>query len=271
VTAPSARFLQWKATLNAASNGTSPFVDSVEAAYLSKNLAPRVTEVEVTPANYKYSAPAVTLNTSALPLSITLPPIGRKTPSYTGIDSDSGGSSLTFSKGWIGARWNASDENSDELEYKIEIRGVKESEWKPLKEKLRERHYSFDSTALADGDYRLRITVSDSPSNTPEEALTGSLESEVFTIDNTPPVISGLTSDGQHVKWHAVDALNLITKAEYSMDGGDWTKVDPVGRLSDSKAAEFDVMLPLTRGHEHTVAVRVTDDNANQSVAKITR
>jgi hypothetical protein len=274
ITAPAARFLQWKATLQAASNGASPYLDSVDAAYLPRNVAPRVTEIEITPFNYKYAPPVLALNPSALPSSLSLPPIGRKNSSFSSSDSDSGGSSLSYAKGWIGARWNASDDNGDELEYKIEIRGAREKEWKPLKDKLRERHYSFDSTAFADGDYRLRVSVSDAPSNTPEEALSTSLESEIFTIDNTPPVISGLTATaakgGLQIHWHAADASNNISKAEYSVDGGDWTMVNPVGRLSDSKSEDYELALPAPAGHEHTIAVRVSDDNQNQAVAKVT-
>ena len=273
ISAPSARFLQWKATVEAGSSGASPFLDSVDAAYLPRNVAPRVTEVEITPVNYKYSTPPVTLNTSALPLSLSLPAIGRRGSSPSLGDSDSN-SSMSFAKGWEGVRWNASDENGDDLEYKIEIRGSKETEWKLLKDNLRERHYSFDTTAFADGDYRLRVTASDAPSNTPADALSGTLESELFTIDNTPPAISGLAAthaaDGIRVHWHAADALNTIRKAEYSMDGGDWTRVDPVGRLSDSKAQDYDVTIPAPAGHEHTVAVRVADDNQNQEVGKVT-
>ena len=274
ITAPAARFLQWKVTLEAASSGASPYIDSVEAAYLPKNVAPRVTEIELTPTNYKYSPPVLTLNTSALPSSLSLPAIGHRNSGFSSSDSDSGSSSLSYAKGWAGARWNASDENGDELEYKIEIRGVKETEWKPLKSTLHERHYSFDSTAFADGDYRVRITVSDALSNTPEEALSGSLESEIFTIDNTPPVISAVSATpaggGLKLRWHAADLLSTVTKAEYSLDGGDWTKVDPTGRLSDSKAEDYEVTIPAPAGHEHTVAVRVTDDFQNQAVGKIT-
>jgi hypothetical protein len=274
ITAPASRFLQWKVTLQASAGGASPNVDSVEAAYLPKNVAPRVNEIEITPVNYKYAPPVLTLNPSALPSSLTLPPIGRKSTSYSSGDSDSVGSTMSYAKGWIGARWSASDDNGDDLEYKIEIRGVKETEWKPLKDKLRERHYSFDGSAFADGDYRVRIKVTDSPSNTPAEALSSTLESDVFTIDNTPPVISGLAASpaggALHVQWRAADALNTIKQAEYSLDGGDWTKVDPVGRLSDSRTEEYDLTIQAAGGHEHTVAVRVADDNQNQAVTKVT-
>ncbi len=272
VTAPPARFLEWKATLNAAANGASPNLDSVDAAYLLKNVNPRVSEIEITPVNYKYAPPVVSLNPSSMPVTLSLPPIGRTNVSFTSSDSDSGGSSMSYAKGWLGARWSASDENGDELEYKVEIRGAKETEWKLLKDKLHDRHFSFDSTAFADGEYRLRITASDAPSNTPQDALSGDLESEMFSIDNTPPVITALTaspvSGGIRVRWHAVDALSNIKRAEYSIDGGEWMRVDPLGRLSDSKAEDYDVTIPAPAAREHTIAVRVVDDNENQGVAK---
>ena len=272
ITTPAARFLQWRATLTAAANGTSPNLDSVDVAYLARNSAPRVTEIELTPANYRFAQPAVTLNTSAVAQSISLGAIGRKTPGFTPSDSDSGGSSMNLAKGWLGARWAASDENGDELEYKLEIRGVHEKEWKLLKDKLKERHYSFDSTAFADGEYRLRVTASDAPTNTPKEALTGELASEVLLIDNTPPVITGLSAtragNGIQLRWKAVDALNNVESAEYSLDGGDWTRVDPVSHFYDSRSLDFDVVIPASGGSEHTIAVRVTDGYDNTSVGK---
>jgi hypothetical protein len=39
---------------------------------------------------------------------------------------------------------------------------------------IHERYYSFDSTAVPDGEYVIRITASDVPSNAPEDAPTAS-------------------------------------------------------------------------------------------------
>jgi len=179
---------------------------------------------------------------------------------------------LQWAKGWIGARWVASDPNGDSMTYTVEIRGETETEWKPLKQKLAEKYFSWDSTAFTDGDYRVRITASDAPSNPPADALTGQLVSEVFTIDNTPPRVSGLSAtrngDKLDVRWHAADALSNVTKAEYSLDGGDWTVAAPRTKLSDSLELDYALSLDAAAG-EHTIAIRVEDDYANQATDKV--
>jgi hypothetical protein len=69
------------------------------------------------------------------------------------------------------------------------------------------------------------------------------------------------------VRWHAADALNDIEKAEYSLDGGDWTLVAPTTGLSDSRELDYDLTVDSGPG-EHTIAVRVEDAHANQSTDK---
>src|SRR5260370_31853477 len=130
--------------------------------------------------------------------SISLPPVGQRRKSSSPSSGDLGSQTLNYAKGSLGARWSATDENGDTLTYKVEIRGVNEVDWKPLKDKLRERYVSWDSTGFPDGQYVLRITASDAPSNPPGQALTATLVSDPFTIDNTPPSISGLTATRQN-------------------------------------------------------------------------
>jgi hypothetical protein len=98
------------------------------------------------------------------------------------------------------------------------------------------------------------------------------MESDVFVIDNTPPKISGLaatrTSGKLQVRWHAADALNNVTKAEYSLDGGEWTVASPVTKLSDAPELDYELTLDTLAG-EHTIAVRVQDDYDNQATDKV--
>ncbi len=266
VASPSARFLQYRATITGSAE-----LSEVDVAYLMKNVAPVVEEVEVTPANYKFPAPAAPA-TAANP-TLTLPPLGKNRPAPSVASSESGSTpAMTWSKGMIGARWLAGDDNGDSLTYKIEIRGVNESSWKLLHDKIREHYYSWDSTAFPDGKYVVRVTASDAPSNPPDQAMTGSIESDPFMIDNTPPEITGLAASNAgskvEVRFHAKDALCNIGKAEYSVNGGDWILVEPVNRLTDSIEEDYRVSIDRAQG-ENTIAVRVSDEYENQSVAKI--
>jgi sugar lactone lactonase YvrE len=272
IVSPAARFVQWKATLTADNSARGPELESVDVAYLAKNVAPLVEDVEITPANYKFPTPVAPLVSLTGPSpTMTLPPLGKRNTS-TPYTPDGSSPTLTFTKGYIGARWLASDPNGDSLVYKVEIRGDKETEWKLLKDKVAEKYISWDSTAFPDGDYRLRITAADSPENPPADVLTGNFESDPFTIDNTPPKITALTATRNgsklEIRWHAADALSNVTKAEYSLDGGDWTVAAPVTKLSDSPELDYLLTLDAAPG-EHTVAVRVLDEYENLGTEKV--
>jgi sugar lactone lactonase YvrE len=274
VTSPPARFLQYRVTLESSPAGQSPDLREIEIAYMAKNVAPVIEEIEITPANYRFNTPPAVSSTSTQ--SITLPALapGRRQAATPAVKLDSGSSSQTvlYSKGSAGARWAVSDANGDELVFKVEIRGVQEREWKLLKDKVVEKHLSWDSTAYPDGEYLLRVTASDSPDNPPDKALSTQLESDRFVIDNTPPEMSGLTGSRTGgkltIKWRARDARSVIRKAEYSLDGAEWVVVEPSTRLSDAPELDYAVSAEHA-GSEATVAVRVTDEYENQAVAKV--
>jgi sugar lactone lactonase YvrE len=264
IASPAARFLQYRATIA----GAAELYD-VATAYETRNVAPVVEEIEITPANYKFPAPS---GPPAASTTLNLPALGKKPTPATVSSADSGSTpALTFAKGQIGARWLATDENGDALAFKVEIRGDGETAWKLLKDGIRERYYSWDSTAYADGKYYLRVTASDAPSNPPEQALSASRESERFLIDNSPPEISALTGTVNgakiDVRFHAKDAWNILEKAEYSVNGGDWKVVEPTTRIADYEEHDYRFQMDREQG-EVTIAVRVKDAYANEAAAK---
>ena len=98
----------------------------------------------------------------------------------------------------------------------------------------------------------MKVIASDAPSHSPGEALYAERVSPRFEVDTTAPVIENLTAtvvdrqvDKQigkqiHVRFRASDSFSPIKRAEYSLDGGDWQFVEPVGQLSDSKTEDYD-------------------------------
>ncbi len=264
---PSSRFAQWRAVLESPDGRQSPLLDAVSLYYFSKNVAPLMRHVEVTPASYAFvrkTVPAV--------VNRTLPPLGSKTPAKS-ANRPRQGHTLTPRKGRIGIRWAADDANGDKMIFKLEIRGDEEQEWKLLEEEVVRDYFSWDTTSFADGSYRVRITASDESSNPETEALTDSQVSAPFVIDNSAPAVSDLRAsiaDGKlRVEFAAADTATKISKAEYSLDGSEWKPILPASRLFDSQQLTFDFETEDVEPGEHTVAVRVYDSHNNLATAKV--
>lgn len=272
IASPATRFLQYRATLTVGADGGSPVLQSVDIAYQPRNIAPGLTDIEVTPPNYRFPAASAVAG-AASPATLSLPPLGQARRPTVPLADISSSASLTYSRGWIGARWSAADDNGDQLSYKVEIRGVNESQWKLLRDKVREKYVSFEAVGFADGEYVLRVTASDSPSNPPDQALTAQIESEPFLIDNSAPRVVNLTANPSggklQVSFSAEDARSILTRAEYSVNGGEWVLLESATRLSDSRGLSYQFTIDRPANSEVTVAVRVTDAFDNQTVEKV--
>ncbi len=267
---PAARFVQWQAVMSSPEQNASPVLDAVTLYYRPNNIGPQLTAIEATPPNYSFERPA--RPTAAQKL--TLPALGSSTPRRkVSAAAVTAGQAMSPAPGQIGARWAASDENDDDLVYKLEIRGEDEQTWKLVEEKIEEPYWSWDSTSFADGHYRVRVTVSDAPSNPASEAKTDSRVSEPFLIDNTAPAIRGLsaTAEGQRlrVRFEAADTASNLQKAEYSLDGAEWQPILPLQRQFDSKQLSFEFPSEPVKQGEHTVAVRVYDEHDNVATGKV--
>jgi ligand-binding sensor domain-containing protein len=276
---PPARFVQWKSVLHGETGvparradhaeKVSPHLDSVLLNYLPKNVAPEVDEITVQPGYHYQPIPHVTGTEPPAPGQPRFDP-----PPPAVRDRDS-----------IGIRWLAHDDNDDQLTYSIYYRGDGESRWLLLKDGLPDRYHSFESSLLPDGGYTVMVVASDAPSHSPGEALVAQKISARFEVDNTAPTIDNLNAamDGKqiHVRFRASDSFSVIKHAEYSVDGGDWQFVEPVGALSDAKTEDYDFRAavpqaqmtppPMTEpvGGDHVVVVRAYDRFDNLATAKV--
>ncbi|MFN0103560.1 MAG: hypothetical protein ACKV2U_15890 [Bryobacteraceae bacterium] len=265
IASPGARFLQYRATLA----GDGAELTGTDVAYLPRNVAPRIEQIEITAANYRFPIQTLSMTPST---TLTLGPMSsRSNTSQPSISTDPGSATLNYAKGFQGARWKAGDANGDTVHYTVEIRGRSETAWKPLKKELTVRQFSWDSSAFPDGEYVLRISATDAIANAPGKGLTDSLESEPFLVDNTPPAIRNLaaSTNGNRVTvtFAAGDAATILTKAEYSINAADWVYLEPSTKLSDSREHTYSLTVDRPAG-ESTIAVRVTDEFDNHSVGK---
>jgi hypothetical protein len=279
---PAGRFVQWKAVLR---QGGS--IDSVALNYLQKNLTPVVDEVMVQPGARVTPAPVAP---NAATVQVSFPPAAGGMPVPI-PDTNSAPLTAQKDKTAITVRWQAHDDNDDDLMFAVWYRGVGEANWRLLKDKISERVYSFDSALLPDGSYVLKIVASDAPAHTDAEALTGERVSEVFVVDTTPPVPGVLeakvikrmewmgsvqvNSTLIHATLEARDATSPIAHAEYSVDAGPWQYLEPVGKVSDSLTERYDftvavpvVTAPVADAKEHVLAVRVYDRYENVVAVK---
>lgn len=278
--APSARFAQWKAVIHDGRPGDG--IDWVSLAYLPRNVAPVIDGIAIQePGVRAQSQPMVSSNQPASVI-LKMP----TAPTVAGVTITQSSSSSRFEqapqgvvqKGYQTVLWAAHDDNEDELQYAVYFRGENEKEWKLLKDKLDQKFYSFDTTALADGTYYLKIIATDAPSNPPTAALTAERESERFAVDNTPPVVedlrvgpaSGKMTRSHPVSFTARDASSAIDRAQYSLDGGEWILVAPSNGISDAPVEHYEFEIPAASPGEHTLAVRVYDRFDNVGTAKIT-
>ena len=286
IASPAGRYLQWKAVL--ADGGV---VSGVGVNYLPVNSAPVVDDLIVVPgARFTPQTQA-----AGQPGAVTIAFPNPTDNAGVVFDGNTSNAAQPIQaqkdRTAVTVRWAAHDDDGDDLNFDLYLRGDGETVWRPLKKGLTDKVYSFDGSAFPDGGYQIKVVASDVPSHTPGDVLSGGMESVRFELDTTPPVISGLKADGPvsrkckelpcppafPVSFDAKDTASAISHAEYSLDAGPWQYIEPVGGLSDSQQEHYSFLVPLAAsseaaplaGVEHLITVRAYDRHDNMAVAKV--
>jgi hypothetical protein len=289
VTAPAARFVQWKAVFAdgtaARTTGANPEIDWVSVAYQPENVAPVVDDIVIQEPNVRVQgfAPAVPTPGNATPVQLRMPQRpGNINPIFPVImpPTDAGKAARVEvpqqgfeDKGYRSVIWLAHDDNDDDLVYSVYFRSEGDTAWRLLKDKLNQRFYTWDTGTMPDGPYYLKIVASDLPSNPPSMALENNMVSDRFEIDNTAPQVQALRADvtagGAKVTCQGASTSGVIDRARYSGDAGEWFVVFPEGLLSDAPKESYSFIVGGIAPGEHTIAVQVADRFDNTSVAKV--
>ena len=254
--APNSRFFQMRANLKPGSS-----IGQLSVAFAQLNVAPEVVGLQILPTNVGL-APNV-----QMPSDPNIEASGMD-PTLFGQPSGAMPPRKLYQRGAVSLQWSAEDGNGDRLLFDVMVRRIDESEFKTIRRDISETFATIDGLTLADGQYIFKIVAKDSLSNPIGESLTGSLTSDPLLIDNSPPTVSqsgNAEMDGKQatIRFEAIDRGDRITRAEYSINGGEWTAVISNDGINDDSTERFTVRFPTQQIGEYSIVIRVYDMAGN--------
>ena len=244
IPSPPARFLQYRLTFTSVEGKQTPAVEEVDVAYQMPNLAPKITSVTVTPGEVS---------------SLT----GEANP-----DSQK-----------YAIAWEASDPNDDSVVYGVYYRAGSRSPWILMKDKLTSTSHEWETRAVADGTYQVKVEASDARANPPGGGKVASRVSDPVLVDNTAPSIGDLKSavagargSGEvMIEMRVVDRSGTVASASYAVDSGsDWQTVLPSDSIADSPEETYRFTVPGLSPGQHQVTVRALDKRGKPTFESVT-
>ncbi|MBK7579029.1 MAG: fibronectin type III domain-containing protein [Myxococcales bacterium] len=240
--APTARFLQVRARWN---KDATAVLSELTVPFVTDNLRAVITSVEAT---------------------------GGKSSSSSDAVPQSGGPVDGTASTKVALTWKVDNPDKDKLRYKLQYRLVGTTTWYELTkptEKLTSETYSWETSDLPEGEYRVRVTASDELSNPPGRVRKHTLESGVVLVDNTAPRIEGLQVTGRRISGRAIDGVGPIQRIEVSVVGSDeWYPFEPKDGIFDEQSEAFEADLSsFAPAGAQLVSIRVYD-KANNFVVR---
>jgi hypothetical protein len=169
--------------------------------------------------------------------------------------------------------WKVDNPDDDELRYRVQFRREGETRWLDAirpDDVLTKAETDWDTAALAEGKYRLRVDASDEIANPLDDVTHHALESAPVLVDNTPPVFKTIAMQGRRLHAEVTDGLGPIVRVEAAIDGRlEWRPLSSVDGLFDTADETVDAdIAPLLGGAPgpHSVTVRAFDAAGNSVV-----
>jgi hypothetical protein len=227
ITAPTARFLQYRVTLTTHNEKLTPAVHSLALRYMTTNQAPEVGAIDV--------------------------------PDLDAVNLDNPKK--------LKLKWSATDANEDDLSYRVYVRKDGWKNWVLLDEDLTKTEYEWDTTTTPSGHYQVKVVASDHKDNPPDEALTGERISPAFPVAHEAPKVAvrvaGMDGDQAIIEATAADPLVRLTAAAFAVNGKKWENVFPSDGLFDGKSETFKFRTEALKPGTYVLVLKVRDATGN--------
>lgn len=234
-----ARFVQVRARWARDPNAV---LTEVTIPFVTDNVRPVITEISAAPKGGTAKEPAT-----------TVPASGGEVSKHESV---------------VKVTWKVDNPDSDPLRYRIAFKREGQTQWRDAL-KADDVHtkteLEWDTAALPEGKYRVRVEASDESANPPDQVQKHSLESETVLVDNTPPRIDTLEITGRRLRARVVDGTSPIARVEMAVDGKlEWRPLaaaDGIFDTADERVdADVSTLVPLG---SHIVVLRAFDVAGN--------
>jgi hypothetical protein len=172
--------------------------------------------------------------------------------------------------------WKVDNPDEDELRYRVQFRKEGATRWIEATrpdDVLTKPELDWDTAALSEGKYRVRVDASDENANPLGDVTHHTLESAPVLVDNTPPVFRSITMQGRRLRAEVADGLGPILRVDVAIDGKlEWRPLPPSDGLFDTAVEGVDVdlgpLIPAGLG-PHLVSVRAFDAAGNSVIREV--
>jgi hypothetical protein len=246
IASPAGRFVQARARWTRDPNA---ILTEVTIPFVTDNVRPVITEVTAATKGGPTKEPA----TGAVPAS------GGEVGKHESV---------------VKLTWKVDNPDSDVLRYRIAFKREGQTQWRDaLKadDVLTKAELDWDTAALPEGKYRVRVEASDEPANPIEQVQKHALESETVLVDNTPPRIDTLTINGRRLRAHVIDGTSPIARVEMAVDGKlEWRPLSAADGMYDTadESVDSDVAALVPPG-SHIVVLRAFDSAGNSATRDV--
>jgi len=261
---PDARYLQFKILFKTDSGNISPEVQKVIIFSQQHNTAPHIKQISILPPNTVYIEPP---SSEEKIWGLASDSLEQETKQKSFV-----GAKKVQRKGFQTIVWQSEDKNNDTLIYSIFIKKPEENKWRTLKEKWTEKIFTFDTLSLPNGEYKLKVAVSDEPSNPGEKSLEHEKISKSLTIDNSVPDIKNFqavrSGNKLKVQFTVQDEYSRIEKVRYFIRDLGWKVIFPEDGICDSVTEVFQFSINLPENIDDMITVKAVDEQGNVGVAR---